>query len=207
MEKLDLKKDQKHLYAPSAKAVALVDVPPMNFLLADGAGDPNKAPAFHEAVEALYSLSYTLKFMVKKGQGVDYAVPPLEGLWWAEDMQAFAPETTNKDRWLWTLMIRQPEVITPELFEGAREQVKKKKPLPYLGQVRWESYAEGLSTQILHVGPFSEEHRTIQKIHAFMKEQGYDFNGKHHEIYLNDSRRTTPEKLKTVIRQPVKKGK
>jgi hypothetical protein len=205
MEKLDLKKDQKHLYAPSAKAVALVDVPPMNFLLADGSGDPNTGPAFHEAVEALYGLAYTLKFMVKKGQGIDYAVLPLEGLWWAEDMGAFAPETMDKSRWLWTLMIRQPEQVTPGLFEQAREQVQKKKALPYLDQVRWENYAEGPSAQILHVGPFSEETATIQKIQAFMKEQGYDFNGKHHEIYLSDPRRTAPEKLRTIIRQPVKK--
>jgi len=205
MEKLDLKKDQKHLYAPSAKTVALVEVPPMNFLMADGAGDPNTAPAFHEAVEALYSLAYTLKFTVKKGPGIDYAVLPLEGLWWAEDMQAFAPETQDKSRWRWTLMIRQPEAVAPELFSQAREQVRKKKALPFLTRVRWESYAEGLSAQILHIGPFSEEAANIQKIHAFMKEQGYDFHGKHHEIYLSDPRRTAPEKLKTVIRQPVKK--
>ena len=204
--KNDLKKEQKHLYAPSAKAVALVEVPGMNFLMADGVGDPNTTPAFHEAVEALYSLSYTLKFMVKKGQGVDYAVLPLEGLWWAEDMEAFAPETMDKDHWLWTLMIRQPEPVSPELFGQAREQVKKKKPLPYLTQVRWESYAEGLSAQILHVGPFAEEHRTIQRIQAFIREQGYRLAGKHHEIYLSDPRKTAPEKLKTVIRQPVKKN-
>ncbi len=205
MEKFDLKKDQKHLYAPSAKAVTLVEVPAMNFLLADGAGDPNTAPSFHEAMEALYSLTYTLKFMVKKGQGIDYAVLPLEGLWWAEDMGAFTPETQDKSRWLWTLMIRQPEVVTPALFDRAREQVQQKKALPFLARVRWGNFTEGLSAQILHVGPFSEEHAAIQKIHAFMKEQGYGFNGKHHEIYLSDPRRTAPEKLRTIIRQPVKK--
>ena len=161
--KLDLKKDQKHLYAPSAKAVTLLEVPAMKFLMADGAGDPNTAPAFHEAVEALYSLSYTLKFMVKKGQGIDYAVLPLEGLWWAEDMEAFNPERLDKDRWQWTLMIRQPEQVTPELFDQAREQVKKKKPLPYLTQIRWESFAEGLSAQILHIGPFSKRRLTFKK--------------------------------------------
>jgi hypothetical protein len=205
MEKLDLKKDQKHLYAPSAKAVALVDVPSMNFLMADGIGDPNTAPAFHEAVEALYSLAYTLKFMVKKGQGIDFAVLPLEGLWWAEDMGAFAPETQDKSRWRWTLLIRQPEVVTPAMFDRAREQVQQKKALPYLGWIRWESYAEGPSAQILHMGPFSKEHTAIQRIHAFLNEQGFDFHGKHHEIYLSDPRRTAPEKLKTIIRQPVKK--
>lgn len=203
--KLDLKKEQKHLYSPSAKEVTLVEVPAMNFLMADGAGDPNTSPVFQEAVEVLYSLSYTLKFMVKKGQGIDYAVLPLEGLWWAEDMGAFAPETMDKNRWLWTLMIRQPEYVNPELFDQAREQVIKKKPLPYLARVRWENFTEGLSAQILHVGPYATEHSTIEKIHAFMKDQGYNFNGRHHEIYLSDPRRTAPEKLKTIIRQPVKK--
>ncbi len=119
-------------------------------------------------MEALYSLSYALKFMVKKGQGIDYAVLPLEGLWWAEDMEAFNPERLDKDRWQWTLIIRQPEQVTPELFGQALEQVKKKKPLPYLARVRWGTLHEGLSAQILHVGPFSEEHATIQKIHAFV---------------------------------------
>jgi hypothetical protein len=157
-------------------------------------------------VDALYSLAYTLKFMFKKGQGIDYAVLPLEGLWWAEDMGAFTPETQDKSRWLWTLLIRQPEPVSPELFKQAREQVKKKKTLPYLDRVRWESFAEGLSAQIMHIGPFSEETANIQEIHAFMKEQGYDFHGKHHEIYLSDPRRTAPEKLRTVIRQPVKKN-
>jgi hypothetical protein len=204
--KIDLKKELKHLYTPSPMAVTLVEVPDMNFLMADGAGDPNTSPDFQAAVEALYSLSYTLKFMIKKGQGIDYAVLPLEGLWWAEDMEAFSPENPDKDRWQWTLMIRQPEQVNPELFGPALEQVKRKKPLPYLARVRWESFAEGPSAQILHVGPFAEETATIQKIHAFMKEQGYGFNGKHHEIYLSDPRKTAPEKLRTVIRQPVRKN-
>ena len=155
--KIDLKKEQKHLYAPSTKEVVLVEVPGMNFLMADGAGDPNTSPDFQAAVEALYGLSYTLKFMVKKGQGIDYAVLPLEGLWWAGDMGAFTPETQDKNRWLWTLLIRQPEVVTPELFKQAREQVQKKKTLPYLDRVRWESFAEGLSAQILHIGLFARD--------------------------------------------------
>ena len=206
MKKIDLKKEQKYLYSPSAKEVTLVEVPTMNFLLADGAGNPNTAPAFHEAVEALYGLSYALKFMVKKGQGIDYAVLPLEGLWWAEDMEAFNPERLEKDRWQWTLMIRQSEPVTPELFGQAREQVKKKKSLPYLSRVRWENLQEGLSAQILYVGPFAEEHATIQRIHTFVRDQGCRLAGKHHEIYLSDPRKTAPEKLKTVIRQPVKKN-
>jgi len=205
MGKIDLKKEQKHLYAPSAKAVALVEVPVMDFLMADGVGDPNTVPAFQEAVEALYGLSYALKFMIKKGQGIDYSVLPLEGLWWAEDMEAFNPDKLDKDRWQWTLMIRQPEYAPPELFDQAREQVKKKKPLPYLARVRWGTLHEGLSAQILHVGPFAEEHTTIQRIHAFARDHGCGLAGKHHEIYLSDPRKTAPEKLKTIIRQPVKK--
>ena len=131
--KIDLKKEQKHLYAPSAKEVTLVEVPGMDFLMADGAGDPNTSPDFQAAVEALYSLSYALKFMVKKGQGIDYAVLPLEGLWWAEDMEAFNPESLDKDRWQWTLMIRQPEQVTPELFGQALGAGEKEKapPLSY----------------------------------------------------------------------------
>jgi hypothetical protein len=206
MKKIDLKKDQKNLYAPSAKEVALVEVPDMNFLMADGFGDPNTSPDFQAAVEALYSLSYTLKFMVKKGQGIDYAVLPLEGLWWAEDMGAFAPASMDKNRWQWTLMIRQPEQVTPVLFDQALEQVKKKKPLPYLSRVRWENLLEGLSAQILYVGPFAEEHTTIQRIHAFVRDHGHRLAGKHHEIYLSDPRKTAPEKLKTIIRQPVKRN-
>ena len=130
MEKIDLKKEQKHLYAPSAKEVALVEVPGMNFLMADGAGDPNTSPDFQAAVEALYSLSYTLKFMVKKGQGIDYAVLPLEGLWWAEDMEAFNPETMDKSRWQWTLMIRQPEHGHPGAFRSGPGTGEKEKAPP-----------------------------------------------------------------------------
>jgi hypothetical protein len=203
--KVDLKKEQKHLYAPSAREVALVEVPGMDFLMADGAGDPNTSPDFQAAAEALYSLSYALKFMIKKGQGIDYAVLPLEGLWWAEDMEAFSPERLDKDRWQWTLMIRQPEYVTPELFGQGLEQVKKKKSLPYLSRVRWERLAEGLSAQILYVGPFAEEHTTIQRIHVFVRDHGYRLAGKHHEIYLSDPRKTAPEKLRTIIRQPVKR--
>ena len=205
-EKIDLKKEMKHLYAPSAKAVALVEVPDMNFLYGRLGRGPQARPCFTKAVEAMYSLSYTLKFMIKKGQGIDYAVLPLEGLWWAGDMGAFTPETQDKNRWLWTLLIRQPEVVTPELFKQAREQVQKKKTLPYLDRVRWESFAEGLSAQILHIGPFFEEKANIQKIHAFVRDHGYRLAGKHHEIYLSDPRKTAPEKRKTVIRQPVRKN-
>lgn len=201
MKKIDYKKEWKHLYRPSAKEVSVVDVPEMNFLMIDGAGDPNNSQDFQDAVEVLFSLSYTLKFMIKKGeQAVDYGVMPLEGLWWAEDMAQF--DINDKSNWLWTLLIMQPEFVTPALAAEATAQVKKKKNLAALPEVRFESYAEGQAAQILHIGPFSEEGPKIEKLHAFIAANGYELAGKHHEIYLSDIRRAAPEKWKTVIRQP-----
>ncbi len=201
MPKIDLKKELKHLYNPSKKEVTVVGVPPMNFLMIDGQGDPNTASAYKDAIETLYTVSYTAKFMVKKGEtGIDYAVMPLEGLWWAEDMSQFS--TDNKDAWLWTSMIMQPEYVTAELIAAAKEQADKKKDLPALSKLRFETYNEGRAAQIMHIGPFSEEGLAIERIHHLIAEQGAERRGKHHEIYLSDPRRTAPEKLKTVIRQP-----
>ena len=203
MKKIDYKKEWKHLYRPSAKKVGIVDVPPMKFLMIDGAGDPNNSQDFQDAVNALFSLSYTLKFMIKKGeQAVDYSVMPLEGLWWAEDMSQF--NINDKANWLWTLMIMQPDFITTELVAEAAAQVAKKKELPALPNIRLERYAEGQAAQIMHIGPFSEEGPTIEKLHAFIAENGYELTGKHHEIYLSDTRRAAPKNWKTVIRQPCK---
>ncbi|MFQ5602645.1 MAG: GyrI-like domain-containing protein [bacterium] len=200
MPKLDLKKQLNHLYYPSKKEVTVVDVPEMNFLMIDGQGDPNTSEVYQQAVEALFTVSYTLKFMIKKGEtAIDYAVMPLEGLWWAEDMSQFSAE--NKDAWLWTAMIMQPEYVTRELFEEAKMQAAKKKDLPALPRMRFEAFHEGQAAQIMHIGPYSEEGPTIGKIHNFIREQGGKLRGKHHEIYLGDPRRTAPEKLKTVIRQ------
>lgn len=202
MPKIDLKKELKHLFQPSAKEAALVDVPEMNFLMIDGAGDPNTSQEYQDAIEALYAVAYTLKFMVKKRDPeVDYVVPPLEGLWWAGEMDAFSME--DKDAWKWTAMIMQPEAVTQELVDEALQEVAQKKDPPALPKVRFESYPEGLSVQIMHIGPYSEEAPTIQKLHAFAEEKGYQLRGKHHEIYLSDPRRTAPDRLKTVIRQPV----
>ncbi len=204
VHKIDHKKELKHLYGPSVKQVVEVEVPPMNFLMVDGQGDPNTAPAYREAVEALYAVAYTLKFMVKRGPlAVDYAVMPLEGLWWMEDMSRFS--TAAKDEWLWTSMIMQPDLVTDAAFEEALAQVQKKKGLPALGRMRFACSDEGLSAQIMHVGPYAAEEPTIQRLHEYIAERGYRRRGKHHEIYLSDPGRTAPERLKTVIRQPMGK--
>ena len=202
MEKIDYKKQLKHLYKPSAAKVEIVEVPKMNFLMVDGEGDPNKAKSFSDAIEALYPVSYTLKFMVKKGEmGIDYGVMPLEGPWWADDMSAFT--SGNKDAWKWTVMIMQPKFITPKMVEAAIAEVKKRKNPVALPLVRFETFHEGKAAQIMHIGPFSEEGPTIEKVHAFIEAQGSQRVGKHHEIYLSDIRRASPEKWKTIVRQPM----
>ncbi|SNB46735.1 GyrI-like domain-containing protein [Geobacter sp. DSM 9736] len=202
MEKIDYKKQLKHLYSPSAQKVEIVDVPQMNFLMVDGEGDPNTSKAFSDAIEALFSLSYTLKFMIKKGpKSIDYGVMPLQGLWWSDDMSAFT--TGNKDAWKWTLMIMQPDLIAPATVQEATKEVERKKKLVSLSLVRFEPFREGKAAQIMHIGPFSEEGPTIEKVHAFIEENGSRRTGKHHEIYLSDIRRAAPEKWKTVVRQPM----
>jgi hypothetical protein len=201
MEKIDLKKTLRHLYLPTAKAVVQVDVPGFQFLMIDGEGDPNTSPAYAQAVEALFSVSYTAKFMVKKGPtGVDYAVMPLEGLWWADDLTAFV--SNDRSKWKWTMMIMQPDFVGREVIETAIDAVKRKKALPAVDQLRLEQFVEGPCAQILHVGPFTEEGPTIQRVHDFIAERSR-LSGKHHEIYLSDIRRANPSKWKTVIRQPM----
>lgn len=200
-EKLDLRKELKPFYGPSAKEVSVVDVPPITFLMVDGEGDPNTAESYRQAVEALYSVSYTLKFMVKKSSiGIDYAVMPLEGLWWVEDMRLFS--TDDKSDWQWTAMIAQPDFITETMFEEARRQAARKKDLLALPKMRFETVPEGMAAQIMHIGPYSAEGPNIEKLHSFIQESVHQLTGKHHEIYLSDPARTAPEKLKTVIRQP-----
>ena len=202
MTKIDYKKELKSLFKPSTKIVEIVDVPQMNFLMIDGEGDPNTSAEYQDNVEALYSLAYALKFMVKRGDlAIDYAVLPLEGLWWVDDMSQFSVE--KKDDWKWTMMIMQPDVVTPRLFYEAFDQVKKKKDSVSLQKIRFESFSEGKAAQIMHIGPFTEEGPTIEKVHAFIREQGGERRGKHHEIYLSDIRKAAPEKWKTIIRQPM----
>ena len=202
MSKIDYKKELKHLYRPSAKKVEAVDVPRMNFLMIDGEGDPSTSQEFKDAIGVLYPLSYTLKFMIKKGGiGVDYGVLPLEGLWWADDMSSFVDD--RREHWQWTLMIMQPELVTEQMVQEANAQVLKKKNPVSLPLVRFESFEEGKVAQILHVGPFSEEGPSVEKVHAFIEESGSQRRGKHHEIYLSDIRRAAADNWKTIIRQPM----
>jgi hypothetical protein len=202
MEKVNLKKEFKAFYHASAKKPSLLTVPPMNFLMIDGKGNPNTSQRYREAVEALYALAYALKFKVKKGSlQIDYGVMPLEGLWWAEDMASF--DVNHKEDWLWTMMIMQPEWVTKEMVEETRSEVQQKKDPPALPLIRFESFEEGASAQVMHIGPFSAEGPTIEGLHQLIEAEGHQRRGKHHEIYLSDIRRAAPEKWKTIIRQPV----
>jgi hypothetical protein len=204
LTKTDLKKEMKQLYNPPIDKISVVDVPAMNFVMIDGTGDPNKSQEYQEAIESLYSISYAIKFLVKKGKSIDYSVMPLEGLWWTDDMTHFT--LNNKEIWKWTSMIMQPEYVSEEVFKRALEQVEKKRGLPSLSWARFQSFHEGLAAQIMYVGPFAEEGPSIEKLHNYIRDNGYVFDGitrKHHEIYLSDFRRTAPEKLKTVVRQPM----
>ncbi len=203
MKKLDWKKELKHLYHPSVKEVVQVDVPTMNYLMVDGKGDPNNSQEYADAITALFSVAYTLKFMVKKGTlAIDYGVMPLEGLWWADDMSKFTTE--DKRNWLWTAMIAQPEFITQVMVSNAIAEVKRKKNSAAISRVRFESFDEGKCAQIMHIGPFSEEGPNIDKVHQFIEAHGCKLHGKHHEIYLSDIRKADPSKWKTVIRQPMR---
>ena len=200
MKRIDFKKDLKRLYQPSAKEVALVEVPSMNFLMIDGKGDPNNTPSYQEAVEALFSAAYAVKFASRKTLAIDYGVLPLEGLWWADDMAAFT--AGDKSRWKWTMMIMQPEFVNATMARCTINEVKQKKNLLALAKLRFESFHEGKCAQILHVGPFSAEGPTIARVHAFISSHG-KLSGKHHEIYLSDIRKADPSKWKTIIRQPL----
>jgi hypothetical protein len=203
MEKLDLKKSLKYLYEPTAKAFSVVDVPEMNFIMIDGHGNPNTSAEYVDALQALYSAAYTLKFTVKKEMAVDYPVMASEGLWWMDDIREFSAD--RKDDWKWTMMIMQPEIVTRKMFDQAVATALEKKRQPALTRLRLERFHEGLSTQILYFGPYSEEGPTIARMHQSIEQSGYVRYGKHHEIYLGDPRRVAPEKLRTVIRQPMRK--
>jgi hypothetical protein len=201
MTKVDLKKELKQLYQASAKDVVQVEVPAFKFLMVDGKGDPTTSQEYAQAVEALFSVSYTAKFMIKKGpQKLDYSVMPLEGLWWADDMSAFV--VNDRANWKWTMMIMQPHFVANEVIESAIAAVRSKKRLSSIDKLRLEEFSEGRCAQVLHVGPFSEEGPTIERLHAFIDARS-GLTGKHHEIYLSDIRRADPRKWKTIIRQPM----
>jgi hypothetical protein len=200
MHTVDLKKELKELYNPSAREVGDLEVPEMTFLTIDGEGDPNSSEVYQGSVEALFSVAYAVKFLVKKGPSrIDYGVMPLEGLWWADDMSRFSVD--NKSEWKWTMMIMQPAFVTQELIGQALDGVRKKKKLKGLDDLRICAYAEGRSAQILHVGPFADEGPTIERLHRYIASRGV-LTGKHHEIYLSDIRKADPAKWRTIIRQP-----
>jgi hypothetical protein len=206
MKKLDLKKQLKHLYAASPNKVEIVDVPKLNFAMIDGEMEPNQTPGtseeFQNSVGALYGVSFTLKFMSKlrKKNPIDYPVMALEGLWWTDSGEF---DFEKKEPWKWTIMIMQPKHITQNMFQQALQQVRKKRDNPALSRIRLESFHEGLSMQTMHVGPYSEEPRTIQMMKDFAVEQSYTLRDKHHEVYLGDPRRAKPEKLRTILRHPI----
>jgi hypothetical protein len=200
----------KHLFAPSAEQVQVVKVPKFNFVMVDGKIEPGQEPAtspeFQEAMEALYGVSFTLKFMSKlrKTNPIDYTVMALEGLWWVESSEF---DFNKKEDWHWTLMMMQPKHITVKMYQESLQKLREKRDSSALPRLRFESFQEGLCIQIMHVGPYSEEPRTMGRMKAFAEEHGYMYRGKHHEIYMGDPRRAKPEKLRTILRQPVQKPK
>ena len=203
--KADLKKQFPEFYKPS-RDPHIIDVPEMKFFMVDGTGYPGDNPLYQEAMQLLYGVSFTLKMKIMKPTGRDYVVPPLEGLWWADDMKVFAEDyMKRKDEWKWTSMIRIPDFVSEDQIKKGLQAFKESKKPENFDKLRYQSYTEGTVVQVLHVGPFSEEGPVIEKMHEYAINQGYSLHKKHHEIYLSDPRRTKPEKLRTVIRQPIKK--
>jgi len=198
-DKVDLGKELKALYAPPKGRTVVVDVPPLGFLMVDGAGDPNTAPAYREALDALYSVAYTMKFAMK-AEGRDFAVGALEGLWWSDDPGVFAGG--DRAKWQWTMMIAVPDFVTAAGVSAAIAKAAAKKDLPAAARLRWERFAEGKAAQVLYFGRYADEGPTISALHDHIAGIGGTLSGKHHEIYLSDPRRTAPEKLRTIIRQP-----
>jgi hypothetical protein len=202
MEKVDFRRERTDLYNPSAKDFTEVDVPDLAFLMIDGEGDPNASESYAQALEALYALSYAIKFASKQGLDRDYVVAPLEGLWHSDRMSSFVDR--SKSEWKWTMMIRQPDWLDEGMVDDARAK-SEKKGLASLGDVRWQRFAEGTSVQILHVGSYDDEAPTIERLHSeYLPQHGLVENGLHHEIYLSDPRRVDAAKLKTILRQPVR---
>jgi len=201
-EKVDFKRTLPGYRAPRGR-FAIVDVPDARYLMIDGHGDPDTAQEFTEALEALYPVAYALKFASKGELGRDYVVPPLEGLWWADDMEAFT-SARDKSRWEWTLLLMVPDWIDALMIARAVAAVREKGPRPRLDDVRCEVLSEGRCVQTLHVGSFDDEAAVLARMHhEFIPQSGLRMTGTHHEIYLSDPRRTAPERLRTILRQPV----
>lgn len=203
--KIDLKRTLDG-YTAKPGEFRVLELPAMRYLMIDGAGDPNTAPEYRAALETLYPVAYKLKFLSKREMDRDYVVPPLEGLWWADDMTAFTGRR-NKDEWLWTMMLMVPEWLDEAMVQQAVEQARSAKdPPPRLNDLRLDVLNEGLCVQTLHVGPFDDEGPVLQRMHTeFVPENGLRMSGQHHEIYLSDVRRVAPERLRTILRQPVKR--
>jgi hypothetical protein len=199
-DKIDFKKVLQQFYKPKIKGLHVVEVPDQQFLMIDGVGDPNKSHDYQLSIEALYAMSYGVKFTLKR-EGYDYIIPPLEGLWWMEDMNEFSLAT--KERWQWTMMVMQPEWVSTECVEKVRWVAIKKKPNALFEKIRFSNYKEGLSVQILYTGPYVDEAPTIAEMHSYIHANGYRIYGKHHEIYLSDVRKSSPENLQTILRQPI----
>ena len=201
-EKVDFKKTLDGYQAKRGE-FRIVEMPELQYLMIDGHGDPNTSTEFSTALETLYPVAYKLKFASKEELGRDYVVPPPEALWWAEGMAAFTTER-DKSRWEWTLLLMVPDWITRELFGEVVELVRAKNPPSKLGELRLEALAEGLCVQTLHIGSFDDEGPVLAELHnEFIPAHGLEMTGKHHEIYLSDFRRVAPEKLRTILRQPV----
>ncbi|PFG41532.1 hypothetical protein ATJ88_0174 [Isoptericola jiangsuensis] len=201
--KVDLKRLHGVLYAPPRGRFVEVDVPPLTYLAVDGEGDPNTATAYARAVEALYGLSYAVKFASKKKLGRDYVVAPLEGLWTADDPGTFVRR--EKDAWRWTMLILQPDWVGADLVADVTAQVRAAKDLPALDLVERRTITEGRSVQILHVGSYDAEGPVLAELHdRYLPDHGLTFAGPHHEVYLGDPRRTAPDRLRTILRQPVR---
>jgi hypothetical protein len=200
--KIDLRKAHKARFSAPAGDFERVDLPPAAYLMIDGQGPPG-GEAYAKALATLYPAAYGLKFHSKLELGRDYVVPPLEGLWWAQDRTAFT--ANRRDEWLWTMMILIPEWIGPDEFAVSLAQTARKKPDTDFTPLRRQVLEEGLCLQKLHIGSFADEAPVLHRLHhELMPREGLTFNGEHHEIYLNDPRRTAPDKLRTILRQPVK---
>jgi len=209
MSNLDMKKQLKHLYNPSSKAVSVVDIPRMNYLMIDGEGNPNTAEGYQESVVSIYKLAYGIRAICKSNDNT-FTVMPLEGLWHIKGQDAppndFNITLADKELFQWTLMIVQPDFVTADIVEQARETVMKKKDTPAkVTDVRFESYHEGEAAQILHIGSYEDETENVASIHQYIDENRWHVDKRHHEIYLNDPRKVEASKLKTVIRQPFRR--